>query len=127
MQVVGLVAFLKPADEIFVHSHVIVTRNRVRDNICSERRGRVGTKWADASELAPGDQGCRAFDWSEFEIQRIDSVTHPLFAEAYRRLWDEFGTKGELETEEVLARRMRWNPREPHDGVSLLYEMILVR
>ena len=82
--------------------------------------------WFRPEDLAPGDGKSLAFDRSRCRVTRIHSPDHPLFATAYGRLHDEFRSKNEIETAEVLASRMGWDPARPVGGWSLLYEMIAV-
>lgn len=71
-------------------------------------------------DLAPGDGKSVSVDLAAFEFTRIRSVDDPLFAEAYERLWEEFGPKDELELRETLDQRFRLAP-------AMLYEMWIVR
>lgn len=78
------------------------------------------------ADLAPGDARSAALDLSAFEALRLPA-DHPWFAETYTHLWEEFGAKHEIETRDVLARRLAWNPANPINDCSLLYEMIALR
>jgi len=69
-------------------------------------------------ELAPGD--ATSLDLSRFDLVRIRNTSHPLFEEAYSRLWQEFGPKDEMEQREVLEQRFQLGPR-------FHYEIALVR
>jgi hypothetical protein len=82
--------------------------------------------WMIPADLAPGDVKCAERDWTGFELQRVRELDSPEFAMAYGALWGEFGAKHEMESADVLARRMRWNPRELVNGRALLYELLLV-
>ncbi len=77
-----------------------------------------------AADLAPGDQNAALFDFSAIRISRITSTGDPLFAQLYRELWNEFGEKGELETESVLNRRLGWESEKPKGPFHLRYEML---
>lgn len=79
-----------------------------------------------ASDLAPGDTRAADFDWSGLQCLRIRTPDHPLFAPAYRRLWEEFGPRGEMEKQSVIAARLGWSPRQPIAHHALLYEMLVV-
>ena len=72
------------------------------------------------SDLAPGDSKSAALDLAQFDVARIRSTKDPLFEVAYARLWDEFGTKNEMELRDALDLRFRLAPR-------ILYEMLLVQ
>ncbi len=79
-------------------------------------------------DLAPGDQRCADFDWSELTLEVIDGPDHAGFDEAYARLDREFGEKGELETRAVLEGRLRRDPAlAVAGGLHLAYEILLVR
>lgn len=88
---------------------------------------------ADASieflpaDLASGDARSLELDCGEFEIVRIHSSYDPLFDGAYQRLWTEFGAQHEMESREVIARRMGWHPAAAMGNCWLRYEMFLVR
>lgn len=79
-----------------------------------------------AADLAPGDGRARDFDWSGLRIVRIRSANDPLFPRAYRRLWEEFGTHGGMESDAVIASRLAWDPRRPIDGYGFRYELLAV-
>lgn len=79
-----------------------------------------------AADLAPGDTGAAAMDWSELRVERIDSASHPLFAPVYERMWREFSPRGEIERRAVLVERLAWDPRRPVDQHALLYELLAV-
>jgi GNAT superfamily N-acetyltransferase len=80
-----------------------------------------------ARDLAPGDRGSLDADWDGYSVVRIDSASHPLFADTYDRLWREFGERGEMERRDVIVDRLAWDPRRPFVDQALLYEMIVVR
>jgi len=82
--------------------------------------------WMIPADLAPGDVKYAERDWAEFELHRIRDTATPEFETAYGALWAEFGAKHEMETADVLARRLRWNPRELVNGCALFYELLLV-
>jgi len=77
-------------------------------------------------DLAPGDRCVAGADWSDFTVEPIRTIDHPLFATTYRRLWSEFGASGGMERREVIAERMRWDPARPVSGHAFLYEMLAV-
>ena len=79
-----------------------------------------------AGDLAPGDAAARDFDWSGLRVQRIRSPAHPLFAAVYERLWREFGGRGEMERQAVIAARLAWDPARPIGDHALRYEMLAV-
>ena len=67
--------------------------------------------WTHAiGDLAPGDQSCATFDWSEYQILSLTPQDEGLFQEAYSLLWNEFGEKGELEPAALLYERLNWDP-----------------
>jgi hypothetical protein len=72
------------------------------------------------ADLAPGDQRSRELDLSALQFQQIRSTVSPLFRIVYDRLWQEFGDRHEIESEEVLAARLA-----DHDP-AMRYELIAV-
>ncbi|HXI53357.1 MAG TPA: hypothetical protein VNH84_17705 [Candidatus Saccharimonadales bacterium] len=78
------------------------------------------------ADLAPGDAKSAALDWREFDVARVPAAESPLFAPAYERLLAEFGPH-ELETREVIVRRLGWFPAVRLEDAWLRYELLLVR
>jgi len=78
------------------------------------------------ADLASGDAKSLALDCGQLDIARIESREHPLFPAAYERLWAEFGPPGEMESRDVLTRRLAWNPAAKLGDFWLRYEMIHV-
>lgn len=87
----------------------------------------LGPFAGSAGDLAPGDRPVLAADWSDFTVDTVCSSEAPVFEEGYRRLWAEFGPKGEMETRDVIAERLAWDPRRSEGDCALLYEMLVVR
>lgn len=83
--------------------------------------------WMVADDLAPGDRKSLLRDWSELELEIIESHESPFFTPAFDALWAEFSAAGEMERREVLAERMSLNPAAMVDGSPMLYQMMLVR
>lgn len=79
------------------------------------------------ADLAPGDSRSRTLDTSHLEIAAIHSAADPLFTIAYDKLWAEFGAAHEMESREVIERRLGWHPVSQAGNCWLRYEMILVR
>jgi len=79
-----------------------------------------------AADLAPGDAASPRFDTSGVRVRRIRSADDPWFAPAYDRLWAEFGARREMETREVIASRLAWDPARPIGSYRYLYEMLVV-
>jgi GNAT superfamily N-acetyltransferase len=77
-------------------------------------------------DLAPGDASAIDFDWSGIGLTRIRRSDHPFFLPAYRRLWEEFGPRGEMEKQAVIEARLDWHPASPVNHSALLYEIIVV-
>lgn len=69
-------------------------------------------------DLAPGDVKSALLDLARFDLALIRRIDDPLFEQAYGRLWEEFGSKDEMEQRDVLDRRF-------HLGRRFLYEMAL--
>lgn len=61
-------------------------------------------------DLAPGDARAREMDRAALRFVLVDGPDHPLFDRAYRRLWQEFGARGEMEAREIIAARLAWRP-----------------
>ncbi len=87
----------------------------------------LGPFAGSAGDLAPGDRRVLAADWTDFTVDTVRSPVDPAFEEGYRRLWTEFGPKGEMESRDVIASRLAWDPRRSEGGCALLYEMLVVR
>lgn len=81
----------------------------------------------DPADLAPGDAKSAAFDVTQVEVRRIAAPDDPLFEQAYARLWEQFGSSDEIESREVLGRRLAWDPAQPRDGFAMQYDLLLVR
>jgi len=78
-------------------------------------------------DLAPGDAAARDFDWSGLRLVRIRAPDHPLFRAVYQRLWQEFGPRGEMEKEAVIAARLGWDPAQLVNHHAFRYEMLAVQ
>ncbi|MEO5970791.1 MAG: hypothetical protein ABIQ95_12765 [Bdellovibrionia bacterium] len=78
-----------------------------------------------SSDLAPGDSSSGSFDWSKYEVRRISSAQDPLFEVVYKKLWEEFGAKGEIEEKSILLQRLQWDPSQFKSDYSLKYEIIV--
>jgi len=79
------------------------------------------------ADLAPGDSKSLELDYRGFEVTRVGSSQDPFFALAYERLWDEFGSLQEMESREVIERRLAWQPAREHGDCWLRYDLVLVR
>jgi len=80
----------------------------------------------DEADLAPGDRRAPAAACAELRLYVVESADDPWFEAGYRLLDAEFGAKGELESRDVLARRLKWRAEQPHRGHAMLYRMMLV-
>src|SRR5262245_52184702 len=78
-------------------------------------------------DLASGDGKALELDRRGLTISAVRSASDPQFAMGFEALWNEFGSQGEMESQEVIARRLRWAPATSIGGRWLRYEMILVR
>lgn len=81
----------------------------------------------DPADLAPGDTKSADFDTAPVNVERVTSLADPLFEQAYARLWEQFGAADEIETREVLGRRLAWDPAQPRDGFAMQYDLLLIR
>src|SRR5260221_2463829 len=80
-----------------------------------------------AEDLAPGDAKSAALDTAGLEIARVSARDDPLFETTYARLWEEFGAAHEIESRDVLARRLAWDAAQPRAGFAMRYDLLLVR
>ena len=80
-----------------------------------------------AKDLAPGDRRATDFDWSTYSVRQVTGPTDPDFGPAFARLWAEFGPRGEMESEGVIADRLAWDPTQPVGEFALQYELLVVR
>jgi GNAT superfamily N-acetyltransferase len=83
-------------------------------------------------DLSPGDRADAASDWSDVRVHHVRDAGDPDFSIAYERLWLEFGARGEMETREVIAERLAWDPAKPFawgpaGRMALAYELLLLR
>lgn len=78
------------------------------------------------ADLAPGDAKSVGFDSQGVELHYIRSREDPLFETAFQMLWEEFGAKGEMESIDVIARRLAWKPEPRSTGEFLRYELLLL-
>lgn len=77
------------------------------------------------TDLAPGDDRALAFSWSGLAVRSVDSADHPWFSRAYDRLWAEFGARGEMETRDVIRRRLAAGYHRHADHL-LAYNLLVV-
>src|SRR5688572_4467308 len=77
-------------------------------------------------DLAPGDHRSLDLSLEPFRFTLADSPSDPVFDEAYQFLSNEFGPLDELEERSVLERRLRWNPKDSHEGRHFLYQLVAV-
>lgn len=87
--------------------------------------------WPDflpPADLAPGDARALATDWSRhaLRLHTVRSAADPYFEVGYRMLHAEFDARGELETRDVLVRRLEWTPAHRLRDCALLYDMMLL-
>lgn len=83
-------------------------------------------KFIAEADLAPGDRREPAGACAGLRLHLVESADDPLFDLGYRMLDAEFGPKGELESRDILARRLTWRPEHPPRGQVMLYRMMLV-
>jgi hypothetical protein len=102
----------------------------VRD-VPSERRPSLDPELLP-EDLSPGDAADAPRDWNDLRVHRVRDANDPDFAIAYERLWLEFGSRGEMETRDVIADRLRWDPSQRLNlgragRAALLYELLVLR
>lgn len=56
----------------------------------------------------------------------ISSPDHPKFDLAFRLLDDYFGEAGEMETRDVIAKRLNLKPESPINGYHMLYQIMML-
>ena len=103
----------------------IVTAFGGKEDFVKSKARRPDIAWL-AADLAPGDAAVVGFDRSQIRVWRIRSADDPRFEAAYERLWAEFGDRREMETREVIASRLTWEPSRPIGHYGYLYEMLVV-
>jgi len=79
------------------------------------------------TDLASGDAKSLGLACNEFQISTIHSHNDPLFELGYSRLWAEFGAQHELESREIVQRRLAWHPAKAIGDYWLRYEMLVIR
>ncbi len=88
-------------------------------------------EFASPEDLAPHDQTrVLSRNWNALRVRRVSDPADPWFSKAYARLCTEFGPRGEIEQEEILVHRLRWNPSQiqqtEHGRYAFLYELLVV-
>ncbi|MFA5257851.1 MAG: hypothetical protein WC360_06860 [Opitutales bacterium] len=83
-------------------------------------------KFIDPDDLAPGDSSPHPNLSEGIRLHVVESPGDPLFDLAFRLLDDEFAKAGEMETREVLEKRLLWHPARPMNGCRLLYRIMLL-
>ncbi len=79
------------------------------------------------ADLSETEKRARAFDLASVEFHPIVSPTHVYFEQAYSQLWKEFGSKDEMESLDVIGKRLARDPHIPIDSLHLLYELLYAR
>jgi len=82
--------------------------------------------WMDPSLLAPGDDPHSDRDWSAWELHSIRLAGDDWFETAYQALWNEFSGAHEMESREVIARRLDRGGDYPSADWRLTYELCAV-
>ena len=59
-------------------------------------------------------------------VHRVHDSNDPWFDQGFSILNQYFGARGEMETRDVIARRLQWNPAERTGDFALLYEMAVL-
>jgi GNAT superfamily N-acetyltransferase len=79
-----------------------------------------------SADLALGDVKSCDFDLEQVQMHWIQDSTDPWFERGYGILWNEFGSKNEMEQRTTLHKRLQWKPNELIHDYSFLYTMIVV-
>jgi len=90
------------------------------------QRGQIPANAFEKGDLTAADKDAMQFDWAHLLAYRVRDENDPTFEAGYRFLHDEFHPVGEIESPEVLAARLRWDPTRQEKGLALLYEMLVV-
>lgn len=90
------------------------------------QRGPIPLHAFDPADLTAGDSSAAEFDWSMLQAERVADVDDPAFEEGYHFLHDEFHSRAEMESREVIAQRLKWDPSKSENGLALLYEMLVI-
>jgi len=80
----------------------------------------------DPDDLAPGDSKPHPNLSEGIGLHIVESPGDPLFDLAFRLLDEEFADAGEMETREVLEKRLLWHPSRPANGCRLLYRIMML-
>lgn len=59
-------------------------------------------------------------------VHRVQGVDDPWFDTGYSLLNQYFGVRDEMETREVIERRLAWNPADTQHDIALMYEMVVI-
>lgn len=79
------------------------------------------------ADLAPGDTVPHPDLPTGLRLHVVQSPADPLLELGFGLLTDEFGAAGEMETRDVIERRLGWQPQVPiAGGYRLLYQMMLL-
>ncbi|HEY5893951.1 MAG TPA: GNAT family N-acetyltransferase [Chthoniobacterales bacterium] len=76
------------------------------------------------SDLAPGDLRSHTFDWTGFQFIQVTAPNDPDFERLYDFLNADFGPKNEMETREVLRKRLGWAGKVQLEGKRFAYSML---
>ncbi len=79
--------------------------------------------WMIPEDLAPSDAKSLTANLASIRLHRIASATDPHFESAYNELHAEFAAANELESAQILARRLARSPQDLHRGHALRYEL----
>jgi hypothetical protein len=83
--------------------------------------------WMIPADLAPGDTKGLERDWSDIELECVESAEDPAFDAAFGALWAEFGANSEVEQPTILSRRLLWDDHRLVQGCALRYRMVLLK
>jgi hypothetical protein len=76
--------------------------------------------------LAPGDLNAQELVTEGVEVVSIHSIDHPYFERAFQGLWNEFGEKAEVESREILQKRLTWQGNPKADHQRYFYQLLWI-
>jgi len=59
-------------------------------------------------------------------VHRVQGVDDPWFDTGYSLLNQYFGEREEMETRDIITRRLAWNPASAEGDMALMYEMVVI-
>jgi len=83
-------------------------------------------KFIDPNDLAPGDATPHPNLSEGIRLHIVESPSDAMFDLAFRLLDAYFRPLGEMETRDVLEKRLLWSPEKPIKGYRMLYRIMML-